>query len=93
MSDIQNEKVLIISESWCPYATKTKKLLKTKGVKAKTYECDKVPEGKQIKEVVAHITQQKTVPQVWIGGKHIGGCDQVLELEQNGKLDMMLKEA
>ena len=46
MADIKNEKVLVISESWCPYAAKTKKLLKSKGAKAKIYECDQVPEGK-----------------------------------------------
>ena len=56
-SDIKSQKVLVISESWCPIAQLAKGLLKTKGVKPKIHELDKMEEvGRAMKMAVQEIT-------------------------------------
>lgn len=63
----------MFSKSYCPYCTSTKKLLNETGAKFYTIELDQVDDGNDIQAALQEISGQRTVPNVFIGKKHIGG--------------------
>ncbi len=81
--------VTIYSSENCPYCVKAKQLLESKKVEYKELRVDKNPE--LVAEVVKKSGGRKTVPQIFIGDHHVGGCDELYALEQEKKLDSMLK--
>ncbi|KAM7265331.1 hypothetical protein ACFE04_003014 [Oxalis oulophora] len=86
--------VVIYSKTWCSYSSEVKALFKKLGVEPLVIELDELgPQGPQIQKVLQRITGQHTVPNVFIGGKHIGGCTDTLKLNRQGELDPMLIEA
>jgi len=84
------KKVEIYSSNACPYCLKAKKLLEDKRVKYQEYHIDKDPA--LVEESIKRSNGRKTVPQIFIDEKHIGGCDDLYELEDQGKLDAILAE-
>ena len=70
---IKDTKVLIYSKSTCPFAGQTKSLLQQKGIDARIIELDQITGGRDMQNKLKDITGQGTVPNVFIGGKHIGG--------------------
>jgi len=84
------KKVEIYSSNICPYCFKAKKLLDEKSVKYQEYLIDKGPA--LVEESFKRSNGRKTVPQIFIDEKHIGGCDDLYELEEKGELDAMLAE-
>lgn len=88
---IANEHVFVASKSYCPYCKRAKQILKDAGVTdAKIIELDEMDEGPSIQEYLQSITGQRTVPNIFINGKHIGGCDDLTSLQQSGKLKSLL---
>ncbi|XP_027151494.1 glutaredoxin [Coffea eugenioides] len=85
--------VVVFSKSYCPFCVNVKKLLGQVGANFKAVELDVESDGSEIQAALAELTGQKTVPNVFIGGKHIGGCDATTALNQNGKLVPLLTEA
>jgi glutaredoxin 3 len=87
--------VVVYSKTHCPYCQRTKALLTSLDVKGlKVIELDTLgDEGKQIQDELYEITSQRTVPNIFIGGKHIGGNSDIQKLETTGKLRDLLKEA
>ncbi len=81
--------VIIYSSENCPYCVKAKQLLESKKVEYKELRVDKNPE--LVAEVVKKSGGRKTVPQIFIGDHHVGGCDELYALEQEKKLDSLLK--
>ena len=81
--------VIIYSSEICPYCVKAKQLLESKKVEYKELRVDKNPE--LVAEVVKKSGGRKTVPQIFIGDHHVGGCDELYALEQEKKLDSMLE--
>lgn len=79
--------VVIYSSDWCPYCIRAKQLLGRKGV---TYEEIKVDGQPQVRAEMTRKARQTSVPQIWIGGTHVGGCDDLYALERSGKLDALL---
>lgn len=80
--------VIIYSSDYCPYCVRAKQLLTSKGVAFEEICVDGKP------AVRAEMTQKAgrtSVPQIWIGGTHIGGCDDLHALERAGKLDALLR--
>lgn len=74
----------------CPYCVRAKMLLKRKGVPFKEIDVS----GDWDKRAwLAEATGQRTVPQIFINGRSIGGCDELYLLERQGKLDGLLAEA
>lgn len=67
--------------------------MKELGARAKVIELDIDGEGKEIQAKLADITGQKTVPNVWIGSKFVGGSDDLFKLEDKGSLLDKLKAA
>jgi glutaredoxin 3 len=82
--------VVVWSKSYCPYCTKTKTLFETLGVKAKIYELDERKDGANIQASLLEMTGQRTVPSVFINGKHIGGNDDTQGAAKSGELQKML---
>jgi len=81
--------VIIYSSENCPYCVKAKQLLESKKVEYKELRVDKNPE--LVAEAVKKSGGRKTVPQIFIGDHHVGGCDELYALEQEKKLDSLLK--
>ena len=81
-------KVEIYTKATCPYCIRAKMLLQQKGVALDEIGVDFGDEKKQ--EMIQRTGGRMTVPQIFIGGKHVGGCDDLFELESAGRLDEML---
>ena len=81
--------VEVYSASYCPYCTKAKKLLESKHVKFKEID---VTDPTTRDDMIKRSGGRKTVPQIFIDGQHIGGCDDMYALEEQGKLDALLKK-
>jgi glutaredoxin 3 len=80
--------VEIYTKAWCPYCTRAMQLLSTKGVEP--VEHDITLGGPKRAEMIDRAGGRTTVPQVFIGGQHVGGSDDLAALERAGKLDAML---
>lgn len=86
--------VVVYSKSWCSYSSEVKSLFNGLQVKPLVVELDQLgAEGSQLQTVLEKLTGQFTVPNVFIGGKHIGGCSDTLQLYNKGQLEPMLAEA
>eukprot|EP01092_Planopodium_desertum_P004063 TRINITY_DN17965_c0_g1_i1.p1 TRINITY_DN17965_c0_g1~~TRINITY_DN17965_c0_g1_i1.p1 ORF type:complete len:103 (-),score=15.70 TRINITY_DN17965_c0_g1_i1:53-361(-) len=90
---IDESPVVIFSKSYCPYCIRVKKLFSDLKVSAKVIELDQMKEGSDIQSILEDMTGQTTVPSVFIGKKHIGGCDDTTRLHSQGKLVPLLKTA
>ncbi|CAH8275017.1 unnamed protein product [Arabidopsis lyrata] len=86
--------VVVYSKTWCSYCTEVKTLFKRLGVQPLVIELDQLgPQGPQLQKVLERLTGQHTVPNVFVGGKHIGGCTDTVKLNRKGDLEVMLAEA
>lgn len=81
-------KVEIYTKFLCPYCTRAKSLLKAK--RAVFEEIDITLCGNRRAEMINRSNGRATVPQIFIGGRHIGGSDDLADLEAAGKLDALL---
>jgi glutaredoxin 3 len=84
-------KVEIYTKDFCPYCIRAKELLHNKGVDFIEYTVGDDP----VKRATLREKSRgsSTVPQIFIDGEHIGGCDDLYALDRSGKLDEMLKIA
>ncbi len=80
--------VVIYSSDWCPYCIRAKQLLASKGVAFEEIKVDGKPD---VRAEMTRKARQTSVPQIWIGDHHVGGCDDLYALERAGKLDALLK--
>ncbi len=80
--------ILIYTTNSCPYCIKAKQLLDNKGINYTEHRIDKNPE--LLDEVVTKSGGRTTVPQIFINDRHIGGCDDLYELDKKNKLDSIL---
>jgi glutaredoxin 3 len=81
-------KVLMYSTAVCPYCVRAEQLLTRKGVKE--IEKVRVDLDPARRDEMMQRTGRRTVPQIYIGDTHVGGCDDLYELEHQGKLDPLL---
>jgi len=79
--------VLIYTTSWCPYCERARALLASKGVTVR--EIDVEAEPHQRSEMIRR-SGRRTVPQIFIGERHIGGSDDLQALDAAGALDALL---
>lgn len=80
--------IIIYSKQQCPYCVKAKGLLTRKG---KTFtEIDVTRSEEALHDMLSQSGGRRTVPQIFINGTHVGGCDDLYALEAQGKLDAML---
>jgi glutaredoxin 3 len=81
-------KVEIYATMWCPYCARARSLLKQKGIAYTEIDLDEQP-GRRA-EMVERAHGGRSVPQIFIDGEHIGGCDEMVALDRQGKLDPKL---
>jgi glutaredoxin 3 len=79
--------VKIYTTPWCPYCVRAKRLLDKKGV---SYQEIDVDGDEEARVRLAQQTGRRTVPQIFIGEHHVGGSDDLHDLEAQGKLDALL---
>ncbi|KAI1097375.1 putative glutaredoxin [Jackrogersella minutella] len=87
---IDENAVAVFSKSYCPYCSASKRLLDSLGAKYKLVELDEVPDGSAIQAALQQISGQRTVPNIWIGKKHIGGNSDLQA--KSGELKGLLTE-
>lgn len=80
--------IVIYTKDYCPYCVKAKKLLEIK--KQDFDEIDVTNDTSLQEEMVKKSGGRKTVPQIFINDKHIGGCDDLYALNEKGELDRLL---
>lgn len=80
--------VEIYTQPWCPYCSRALQLLQSKGVEYK--EIVAPPGSPERQEAARRSGGRTSAPQIFIDGRHVGGCDDLLALERAGKLDPLL---
>ncbi|WP_297834765.1 glutaredoxin 3 [Pseudomonas sp.] len=80
--------VIVYSSDWCPYCIRAKQLLENKGIAFEEIRVDGKP---QLRAEMTQKAGRTSVPQIWIGARHVGGCDDLFALERAGKLDALLQ--
>jgi glutaredoxin 3 len=75
----------------CPYCQRAKRLLEQRGVQA--IEEVRVDLQPALRETMVQLTGRRTVPQIFIGDTHVGGCDDLYALDRRGALAPLLKSA
>ena len=83
-------RVEIYTKFMCPYCARAKALLDAKGVDYEETEINSVA-GKR-EEMIQRSNGRTTVPQIFIDGRHVGGSDDLAELDRSGRLDPLLAE-
>lgn len=83
--------IIMYTTPVCPYCVRAKALFKRKGIEHIT-EIDVSRDAAIREDMIQKAGGKRTVPQIFIGGKHIGGCDDLYALDSAGKLDELLKQ-
>ena len=81
-------KIIIYTTTYCPYCVKAKALLQKKSAE---FEEIKIENDEMREMMIQKSGGRKTVPQIFINGIHIGGCDDIYDLYRKGELDKLLK--
>jgi glutaredoxin 3 len=80
--------VEIFTTRWCPYCNSAKALLKRKGIAFTEIDVSDDWDGRQ--KMIQRANGRTTVPQIFVGNAHVGGCDDLHALERASKLDPLL---
>jgi glutaredoxin 3 len=88
--NLQNPEVIMYATRICPYCNMALALLKKKGIDITTITKILVDEKPELREQMMELTGRKTVPQIFINGQYVGGCDDLHALENEGKLDQLI---
>jgi len=83
--------VKMYTTAYCPYCTRAKQLLKARGVEQ--IEEIRIDSDMAARATMLETTQRRTVPQIFIGHTHVGGCDDLMALDSRGGLMPLLKAA
>lgn len=81
-------KVEIYTRGFCSFCFRAKRLLDSKGIEYQEHEVGYG--GQETQAMIQRTGGRTTVPQIFIDDRHIGGCDDLMELERHGKLDELL---
>jgi len=79
----------IYSGSFCPYCLRAKSLLRRKGLKFVEYDVH--GDRERMREMLERSGGRRTIPQIFINNRHVGGCDELLALERSGELQAWLE--
>jgi len=75
----------------CGFCVRAEKLLQKRGVAPESIEKIRVDEHPEQREEMIRLTGRRTVPQIFIGDRHVGGFDELAELDMDGELDNLLR--
>ena len=82
-------KVVMYSKDYCPYCARAKALLEQRGVDdLEIIQIDREPSQR---DIMIERTGRRTVPQIFIGERHVGGCDDLYALDDRGQLEPLLQ--
>ncbi len=81
--------ITIYTKSWCPYCAAAKKLLEEKGAAFTEIDIEAKPEKRA--EMIQKAGGRTTVPQIFIGSRHVGGCDDLYAMDDRGQLEPLLE--
>jgi glutaredoxin 3 len=87
---VSRPQITVYITDWCPYCRRARNLLT--GKSATFHEINVEEEPKFREEMIAR-SGRRTVPQIFIGDKHVGGCDDLFALEESGELDRLIQGA
>ncbi|KAF5956558.1 hypothetical protein HYC85_003783 [Camellia sinensis] len=87
---ISSHSIVIFSKSYCPYCKRAKAVFKELNQTPHVIELDQREDGWNIQDALSEIVGRRTVPQVFINGKHIGGSDDTVEAYESGELAKLL---
>eukprot|EP00435_Cladocopium_sp_Y103_P012386 s2442_g3.t1 len=96
---IKGSKVFLLSKEYCPFCQRAKSILSSLGVAVEVMELADMNKQPLVKDPAAimdymeKITGARTVPRLFIAGKFVGGCDDIVRMSQSGELQQRLKEA
>jgi glutaredoxin 3 len=82
--------VTVYVADWCPYCQRAKELLVQKNVVINEIN---VEDDEKFREEMIARSKRRTVPQIFIGDKHVGGCDDLFALDRSGELDRLIQGA
>ncbi len=82
--------VEIYTQPWCPFCARAMSLLSSKGVSFR--EIDAPHGSDERRESIRRSGGRTTVPQIFIDGRHVGGCDELVALDRAGRLDPLLHD-
>jgi glutaredoxin 3 len=82
--------IVLYVTGWCPFCQRAQSLLTKKGLAYREIDVD---EDAKLREEMIARSGRRTVPQIFIGDKHIGGCDDLFALEGSGELDRLIQGA
>ncbi|MBX3693827.1 MAG: glutaredoxin 3 [Steroidobacteraceae bacterium] len=80
-------RVVMYATSWCPYCARARNLFAAKGVQFEEIDVEAAPGGRQ---EMMNRSGRRTVPQIFIGERHVGGSDDLHALDAAGQLDPLL---
>jgi glutaredoxin 3 len=82
--------VTVYLSEWCPYCQRARSLLQQKQVIISEIN---VEEDEKSREEMIARSNRRTVPQIFIGDKHVGGCEELYALDRSGELDRLIQGA
>jgi glutaredoxin 3 len=82
--------VTVYLSEWCPYCQRARSLLQQKQVVISEIN---VEEDEKFRAEMLARSNRRTVPQIFIGDKHVGGCEELYALERSGELDRLIQGA
>lgn len=88
---IYSNRITIFSKSYCPYCLRAKRVFVELNEQPFVVELDLRDDGYEIQSVLLDLIGRRTVPQVFVNGKHIGGSDDLSAAVQSGELQKLLK--
>jgi glutaredoxin 3 len=83
--------IVMYSSSWCGYCARARALLERKGAAFREIKVDEDPADRTA--MIARSGGRRTVPQIFIGDRHVGGFDELYSLDRSGELDTLLSLA
>ncbi|XP_057766159.1 glutaredoxin-C3-like isoform X2 [Salvia miltiorrhiza] len=92
-SVIYSNKIAIFSKSYCPYSLRAKRVFTELEEQPYVVELDLRDDGYKIQDVLLELVGRRTVPQVFVNGKHIGGSDDLQASVESGQLQNLLSKA
>ena len=80
--------VTLYMSDWCPYCRRARDLLTKKSI---AFTAIDVEEQEKFRDEMTARSNRRTVPQIFIGDRHVGGCDDLFALESSGELDRLIQ--
>ena len=87
----QTPEIVMYSTGWCPYCVRARSLLERKGLPLREIKVDEDPAERDT--MLARSGGRRTVPQIFIGERHVGGFDELYALDKSGELDALTGRA